>query len=543
MPNLHRANKLNIENYLLLEQIGEGGNGLVYKAEQISTGQHVAIKTLKLQGILDPQKRKHQVARFEREANLCARINHHNIVRLIDKGLTDQQDPYAVFEFVSGITLKQLVTQKQGLSALETKQLMVQVLDALICAHENGVIHRDLKPQNIMVTNTGARAHVKILDFGIGTFTQDFKNAEYQTLTLTQEFLGTPNYSAPEQLRGEPPTQKTDLYAWGLILLECLTGKPVIKGKSIAEVFQQQLMPSHVSMPPAIIGHPLGDLMRRVLEKNPQRRITSAQLILDEIEVINFNTLTGTIRSNISAPSTSDDDWDDEDDDPTVVNTLLSRSSSALRKQITVVGIKLNLILSRRSSLDLETLDAIEKDQLNLCKDIAIKYGGYIAGSISNHILVYFGYPEVHDTDARRAGRTALELIAEARKRSILLQEAHGISIELRASAHTGTVLVLPNQIPEGNVPNTAFELLYQTEANNVLVSNNTKRLLDPYLDFEFAKELNLPNDPIPFSSYFLLGERQTEALSAARSWGKQQKLIGRDKELNQLLEIWKKVF
>lgn len=531
-----RVQTLAIPNYTLLNQIGEGGHGLVYKAEQISTGQLVAIKMLKLQGISDPQKRKQQLARFERETSLCAKINHHNIVRLIDKGFTAEEEPYAVFEFVTGTTLKQYITGQQGLSALETQQLMMQVLDALISAHNNGVIHRDLKPQNIMVTNIGARPHIKILDFGIGTFTQDFRASDYQTLTLTQEFLGTPNYSAPEQLRGEPPTEKSDLYAWGLIMVECLTGKPVIKGKSIAEVFQQQLRPANVTIPPAILAHPIGDLLRRVLDKNPQRRIASAQIILEEISAINFSTLIGNIRV-----AAGEQDYEEEEDDVTVVNTLLSRSASAVRKQITVVGIKLNLISSRRNNLDLETLDAVEKDQLNLCKDIAIKYGGYIAGTISNHILVYFGYPEVDDTDARRAGRTALELITEARKRSALLEEAHGIRIELRTSLHSGTVLILPNQVPEGNVPNTAFELLYQAKVGSALASTASKKLLEPFLDFEFAKETVLPNGHDVTETYHLVGERQSEALSALKSWSTKRELIGREKEQKNLNSYWEK--
>ncbi|MGB0524299.1 MAG: TOMM system kinase/cyclase fusion protein [Flammeovirgaceae bacterium] len=523
---------LSFDNYELIEQIGEGGYGLVYKAKQVNTGRLVAIKTLKLQGVVDEQKQQQQLARFERETSLCAKISHPNIVHLIDKGYAANQQPYAIFEFVAGTTLKQYIVQHQGLSATDTQQLMEQVLDALTCAHANGVVHRDLKPQNIMVTTTGSRPHIKILDFGIGTFTQEFRTKEFQTLTLSQEFLGTPNYSAPEQLRGEPPTEKSDLYAWGLIFIECLTGQPVIRGNSVAEVFQQQLMHSTVSLPPAILNHPLGDLLRRVLNKNPYQRIASAELILKELAHINFNSLIGTIQQATGQATTDDDDL-------TEANFIVAGSSSALRKQITVLCMRLNLVLTTGSSLDLETLDAVEKDQINLCKDIAIKYGGYIAGDICNHIVIYFGYPEVHDTDARRAGRTAIELLTQARKRSSVLQEAHGIRIELRVTIHSGRVLVLPNQVPEGNVPNTAFELINLADEGTVLVSNSSQKLLAPFLDFEFAKEVKLVHEPQPVATYLLLGERQTEAQSTLRSWSAQRDMIGREHEKEQILEIW----
>ena len=119
---------------------------------------------------------------------------------------------------------------------------MLQVLDALQHSHEIGIIHRDLKPQNIMVSHTASRLHIKILDFGIGALTKENQYVNYEELTLNEEVIGTPNYSAPEQLRGEPATEQSDIYAWGLIFIECMTAQSVIQGKTVAEIFQKQLM-------------------------------------------------------------------------------------------------------------------------------------------------------------------------------------------------------------------------------------------------------------------------------------------------------------
>ena len=260
-----------LEGYQLIELLGQGGFGVVYRAKQDSTGQFVAVKMLHLDDTLEEQSRRRQIERFEREVQLCAELNHPHIVKLLDKGRAKEDQLYVVFEYVPGETLKDLLQRRGALPAPEAGELMGQVLDALASAHIQGIVHRDLKPHNIMVSTTGARAYAKVLDFGIGAFTPEARQADYKTLTLTQEAVGTPSYSAPEQLRGEPPTIKSDLYAWGLVFIECLTGQPVMQGATLAEIFHKQLSPMDVPLPPAIAGHALANLLRRALQKKPER--------------------------------------------------------------------------------------------------------------------------------------------------------------------------------------------------------------------------------------------------------------------------------
>ncbi|TRX35031.1 TOMM system kinase/cyclase fusion protein [Flavobacterium sp. ZT3R18] len=526
------VNKLEvIDNFRYIEKIGEGGCGLVFKAEQISTGKFVAIKTVKICAGTTEHKKKQQLARFERETQLCSEIYHPNIVQLLDKGCSDRGEPYAVFEFVHGETLNSYILRNKHLSAPVMANIMGQVLDGLVCAHNKGIVHRDLKPHNIMVSKWGSKNHVKILDFGIGAFTQDFRSIDYQDLTVAQDVLGTPTYSAPEQLRGEPSTVKSDLYSWGLIVIECLTGKPVMGGVSIAEVFQKQLMASSVPLPPSIVGHPLASLLRRVLEKNSRNRAENAQTVFEEFEQINFNTLIGDIdgQKNVIA------DYQEY----TVADEMVWSGVTAARKQMTILCLKLNLVVSRGTHLDLETLDTIQKDQLNLCKDIAIRYGGYVSETFMNNLAVYFGYPESSDTDARRAGRTALEIVTAVKKRNALLMEQQGISIDIRVGLHTGTVLVQRNNLPEGSVPNMAFDLVYMATSGSVLVSAPAKKLLEPYLEFESVDEIQFSNGRETIETYQLVGERQTEALSSLRPWSADKKMIGRDGEKNSILQLW----
>ncbi|GEM_PF-721047 len=520
-PNTQK-NGFENSNYRVTDKIGEGGYGEVYKAEQISTGQVVAIKSLKTKS--SEHRIKHNLARFEREIKLCAEINHPNIVKLIDKGYAKDGNPYAVFEFIQGHTLKSYILKKRGLSAPEMSAIMGQILDALSYSHKKGIIHRDLKPGNIMIIESGSKTHVKILDFGIGSFTNEAGMSNQEKLTVTTDTLGTPTYSSPEQLRGEPPTEKSDLYAWGLIAIECLTGKPVMDGKSIAEVFHKQLMTSNVPIPQALLGHQLGNLLIRVLEKSPRKRIDSADNIMDEFEQINFNTLSGLIQDNGVLYN--------GDTDGTVANDMVWTAQTGSKKQLTVLCMNLSITPVSNANIDLEILDTIQKDQLNQCRDTALRLGGQVTSHFMNSIAVYFGYPESSDTDARRAGRTALELISEIKRRDTLMRQQQGVGINIKIGIHTGNALIRRNSLPQGCVPNRAFELMSQATYGNVYVSDVSKKLLNPFLEFE---HINSTEENV----YSLAGERLSESLSSLHLLSNNKNIIGRDTEIKTLTDKW----
>ncbi|OJJ15044.1 TOMM system kinase/cyclase fusion protein [marine bacterium AO1-C] len=526
-----------IANYTIVDKIGEGGFGIIYKATQVNTGQQVALKVLKVDSdtMPDPQQIQHRKARFAREVQLCAQLRHPHIVQLLDQGETNEKAPFAVFEYVEGTNLKKYIIQNGELSAQITELFMGQILDALACAHGQGIVHRDLKPQNIMVAQTGAAPHIKVLDFGIGAFTHEYRPNDYKSLTLTKEMVGTPSYSAPEQLRGEPPTTKSDLYAWGLILLECLTGQTVVDGNSLAEIFKQQLDNANIALPAAIIGHDLAPLLRRVLDKNPRTRAGDATKLYDEYKEINFNTIVGKIAKTTSGDHS-------EEDMGTLDSDLALIKGHTSKRQITVLCVQLSLKLPQDCAIESELLDTLQKDQLNGCSDTIIRYGGYIKGTLGNCTMAYFGYPQVSDNAARRAGRTALELVSQTQKRAALLEALHGISLDIRISLHTDEALIRPNQAPEGLTADVAFNLLREAPPQSVWVSDTTKQLLDPYLEFEVTNQYKFANTTHVIQIHALVGERQTEAMSFLRPWSANRQMIGRDKEKQQVLELWKKV-
>jgi len=269
-----------VPGYQLDRPIGEGSTCIVYRARQLSTGQQVAIKILRARGRLSAVARKQLEQGLARETQLCARLRHPHIVRLLDQGQTRAHEPLAVFELVPGETLRKLLLREGALPVALATEIMGQVLDALVAAHAQGIAHRDLKPLNIMISRDGARCTATVLDFGSGVYVDAARARPAQSNELeagTQSStLGTPRYSAPEQLRGEAPTLSSDLYTWGLILLECLTGTPAIRGSSLGQIYEQHLRAAAIPIPARLSQHPIGELLRRVLCKDPQKRGSAA---------------------------------------------------------------------------------------------------------------------------------------------------------------------------------------------------------------------------------------------------------------------------
>ncbi|MFN8641792.1 MAG: FxSxx-COOH system tetratricopeptide repeat protein [Candidatus Binatia bacterium] len=169
--------------------------------------------------------------------------------------------------------------------------ISAQVLDALVCSHGLGIAHRDLKPANIMVTDGGGRRNAMVLDFGLGVLAEEADRDTGTRLTAHGEYLGTPLYSAPEQLCGKPPTVLSDVYAWGLICIECLTGAPAIGGRTMAEVVHAQLSLQPVSLPRALAEHPLGRLLRTATAKEAANARPAARDLLAALQRIDLTSL------------------------------------------------------------------------------------------------------------------------------------------------------------------------------------------------------------------------------------------------------------
>src|SRR5919205_1214125 len=258
--------------YELEELVGSGGMSSVYRAHDRLLERDVALKILHEQFTRDDD----YVERFRREARSVAQLTHPNIVTVIDRGEQDGRQ-FIVFEYVDGENLKELVEREGPLPAHEVIELGLQVARGLAFAHENGLVHRDVKPQNVLLDGDG---RAKVTDFGIA------RSLDVQGVTQSGTVLGTSNYIAPEQARGEPVDQTTDVYSLGVVLFELLTGEVPFPGESFVAVAMQ-----HVSEPPPSVLEVRPDVPVRVaravdraLEKNPAERFLTMDAFAAELQ-------------------------------------------------------------------------------------------------------------------------------------------------------------------------------------------------------------------------------------------------------------------
>jgi serine/threonine protein kinase len=253
-------------NFEVVELLGRGGMGEVWRARDTRLKRDVAIKVLPPGLARDPDR----ISRFEREARAASALNHPNIVSIHDIGC-DKGTYWIASELVRGDTLRRMI-EAGPLPAPKAIEIAVQVAAGLAAAHAAGLVHRDLKPDNIMVTRDG---HVKILDFGLSK--QRRATADSTTADLTDEgvALGTAGYMSPEQVRGVAADHRSDLFGFGVVLYEMLCGKRAFSGGSSVEVMNA-ILKEHPPELPASVPPALVRVVRRCLEKETDRRFQSA---------------------------------------------------------------------------------------------------------------------------------------------------------------------------------------------------------------------------------------------------------------------------
>lgn len=306
--------------YELLQCVGEGGMSFVYKARCRKLNRFVAVKILK-----DEFKNNEEIVRrFKKEATAIANLSNPNVVNVLDVGTQDDIN-YIVMEYVEGKTLKDIIKEKGALPYEVAISIGIKVAKALECAHKSGIIHRDVKPQNILVTEEGV---VKVTDFGIA------KSMDSSTIAHTNSVMGSAHYFSPEQAKGTYTDYRTDLYSLGIVLYEMVTGVVPFNGDSpvtvaVKHIQEKAIPPKNINQN---IPNSLNDLIMKAMEKDPVNRYQTAKEIIGDLEKIKKDpniTISSKsaedeeqftrVMSPVVVPKTetnnSEPDEDDEDDD------------------------------------------------------------------------------------------------------------------------------------------------------------------------------------------------------------------------------------
>jgi eukaryotic-like serine/threonine-protein kinase len=278
-----------IGKYQIVRVLGQGGMGRVYEAVDPVIGRRVAIKTISATLVADEEVR----ARFFREAQAAGRLSHYNLITIYDIGEVDDS-PYIVMEYLEGCDLSRTI-RGGGLSFDKKLQVMIDICEGLAYAHGRDIVHRDIKPANIFITGHG---QVKILDFGLA-------RGALSEMTETGRIVGTPNYMAPEQIRGEESDHRVDIFAAGVVFYELLSGRKAFEGDSVAttmyKVLETHPQPVHLldrSLPPAI-----SHVVERALAKDKTARYQTSSEMLQAISGIRGSQVSAGAGAALTEPS------------------------------------------------------------------------------------------------------------------------------------------------------------------------------------------------------------------------------------------------
>ncbi|HEY6659630.1 MAG TPA: tetratricopeptide repeat protein [Pyrinomonadaceae bacterium] len=319
-----------VSHYRIIEKLGEGGMGAVYLAEDLHLARRVAIKFL-------TSTDRHYRARFIREARAVSALNHPNIAMVHDYGETAEDQPFIVMEFVKGKSLSELL--EEGLTLRRSVEIVSSIADALGEAHEQGIVHRDIKPSNVLISERG---HVKVLDFGLvkhlfepptSGVDLDAKTI-YATQTRSDVIVGTPLYLSPEQATGKQIDGRSDLFALGALLYECLTGQSAFSGGSVLEIGAQII---HVTPPPPSKINPhvppaLDRVTLKALEKKLDARYQTAGELLKDLK-----TAAATLSGNgvpVASKSTKPTDGYQR-----ATNAFATLTMSLRRQRFSLIGV------------------------------------------------------------------------------------------------------------------------------------------------------------------------------------------------------------
>lgn len=299
------AQKVVGDRFEVLDIIGQGGMGSVYKVRDLSTDRIVAVKLLKPELCED----KATLKRFLQEAASLSELDHENIVTVYDHGITGDGAPFLIMQYLNGETLADLIARNGKLSPAQAIDLTLQICNGLYYAHMKGFIHRDIKPSNIVLIDDGTTLQVKLLDFGIAKIIQT-KSAATTNLTQTGDVFGTPAYMSPEQCQGGDIDSRTDIYSLGCVLYEMLTGKQPFAGSNAIQVALKHINGTPDSftrkLPDGDVLHSLEEIVFKCMRKEPKERFDSAIDVSSDLKAVRTGKAVGYAEAEVTKTELKD---------------------------------------------------------------------------------------------------------------------------------------------------------------------------------------------------------------------------------------------
>ena len=498
--------------YRLDTKLGEGGMGEVFRAYDDRLDRWVALKRLSPQRGRNAEMRE----RLLREARASARLSHPAIVQVFDLLQAEDAD-CIVMELVEGTPLS-LLLRAGPLELPRAVALAREIAAALTVAHAHGIVHRDLKTENVMVTPDG---HAKVLDFGISK-RLGASEAE-PSLTRAGFVMGTLRAMAPEQAQSKEVDHRADLFSFGVLLYEMVTARSPFTTADAAATLHRLCYEPHTPLREIDSRLPadLSFLVDRLLEKAPDRRPANAGEVAASLAALGGEPRQGTTAGSVTALEMPPP--------PTPISGIHS-SSGAERRQVTVLSC--GLVHSTGSSPDPEEMiEAMPRLQA-LAAETARRFEGRAAPGTGEDCRLYFGDLQAHEDDARRAVHTALEIISRC------CDWRDGFAV--RIGIHTGPMVVTRAAAPEaalGDTPGTAAMLKSLAGARTVVASESTCRLIAGYFECEELTAIALQAAQQPLRAYRVVAERA--AHNRVQGAGALTPLVARDQELSLLLARW----
>ncbi|MFY9821879.1 MAG: protein kinase [Thermoanaerobaculia bacterium] len=520
-----------IGSYRIEKLLGSGGMGAVYRAFDEALQRPLAIKHL-LPGQTNPTASR----RFRREAQAAARLNHPSIVHIYDIVETEAGD-WIVMELVEGTSLHQGIPAG-GLDPRQAVRLGRQIAEGLAEAHAQGVIHRDLKASNVMVTASG---RAKILDFGLAKLVHHEID---QNLSRTGFVMGTCHAMSPEQLQGLPLDHRSDLFSLGSLLYEMVTGDPPFRGDTATETLVRvcNFQPPPLAQVRPQAPQALSDLVDWLLVKDPQQRPASTEEVVQCLKALETAERSPGRAGEDSTTTVTDATVTKRlGDEPVSQASRVTKTSSGFhptseRRQVTVVCCE--LVGTEGGSPRAFDPEALHELMIRLRAEADVvtkRYDGQLETLPGGRrMLICFGYPQAHEDNARRAVRAALELVDQVARMSA------DSALALRAGVHTGpAVVAVPPQGQEpmtlGTTLDVAMELLSLSEPGRVVVSPATCSLIDKSFVLEALPPVQVPGLSAPLIPHRVLESQESSEDSSVSLLP----LVGREQEMELLLSRW----